>query len=59
MLYHTMELTPGCFSLRCTVQAVSPFLYALGKQFNKYLPTFMPYLRTGLTNYKEVQVGYW
>ncbi len=54
-----MELTPGCFSLRCTVQAVSPCLYALGKQFNKYLPTFMPYLRTGLTNYKEVQVGYW
>lgn len=40
------------------LQAVSPFLYALGKQFDKYLPTFIPYLRTGLTNYKEVQVSH-
>jgi hypothetical protein len=35
--------------------AVGSFSYALGKGFTKYLPTFMPYLHTGLANYKEIQ----
>eukprot|EP00195_Chlamydomonas_chlamydogama_P009742 CAMPEP_0202900576 /NCGR_PEP_ID=MMETSP1392-20130828/11916_1 /ASSEMBLY_ACC=CAM_ASM_000868 /TAXON_ID=225041 /ORGANISM="Chlamydomonas chlamydogama, Strain SAG 11-48b" /LENGTH=865 /DNA_ID=CAMNT_0049586993 /DNA_START=281 /DNA_END=2875 /DNA_ORIENTATION=+ len=36
--------------------AVGSFTYALGKNFNKYLPQFAPYLSMGLTNYQEWQV---
>ena len=37
--------------------AVGAFSYALGRQFNKYMAGFMPYLLTGLLNYREWQVG--
>lgn len=37
--------------------AVGAFTYAVGKQFNKYLPQFSQYLKTGLTNYLEWQVS--
>jgi len=36
--------------------AVGSLSYALGKQFIKYLPTFVQYLKMGLTNYQEWQV---
>lgn len=36
--------------------AVGAFTYALGQQFLKYLPSFVQYLKTGLTNYREWQV---
>jgi importin subunit beta-1 len=38
--------------------AVGSFSYALGKNFIKYLPTFIQYLKMGLTNYQEWQVGF-
>jgi importin subunit beta-1 len=37
--------------------AVGSLTYATGKQFVKYLPQFSQYLKTGLTNYLEWQVG--
>jgi importin subunit beta-1 len=39
--------------------AVGAFTYAVGKGFVKYLPQFAPYLKMGLTNYLEWQVGGW
>lgn len=37
--------------------AVGAFMYACGRQFNKYLPAFYPYLKIGLMNHQEWQVG--
>ncbi len=37
--------------------AVGAFMYACGRQFNKYLPAFYPYLKIGLVNHQEWQVG--
>ena len=37
--------------------AVGAFTYAVGKQFTKYLPQFSHFLKMGLTNYMEWQVG--
>jgi hypothetical protein len=36
--------------------AVGAFMYACGRQFNKYLPAFYPYLKIGLMNHQEWQV---
>lgn len=36
--------------------AVGAFTYACGRQFNKYLPAFYPYLKMGLMNHQEWQV---
>lgn len=33
--------------------AVGAFTYACGPQFKKYMPSFMPYLKAGLLNYKD------
>lgn len=37
--------------------AVGAFTYACGRQFSKYLPAFYPYLKMGLMNHQEWQVG--
>jgi importin subunit beta-1 len=37
--------------------AVGAFTYALGDQFVKYMPAFYQYLKAGLNNYQEWQVG--
>eukprot|EP00967_Tisochrysis_lutea_P011579 scaffold13034_cov20-Tisochrysis_lutea.AAC.1 len=37
--------------------AVGSLAYALGRHFIKYLPTFVQYLKMGLTNYQEWQMG--
>lgn len=37
--------------------AVGAFTYACGRQFSKYLPAFYPYLKAGLMNHQEWQVG--
>jgi hypothetical protein len=36
--------------------AVGAFTYACGRQFNKYLPAFYPFLKMGLMNHQEWQV---
>lgn len=38
--------------------AVGAFMYACGRQFNKYLPAFYPYLKIGLMNHQEWQVSW-
>jgi importin subunit beta-1 len=37
--------------------AVGAFTYACGRQFTKYLPALYPYLKMGLMNHQEWQVG--
>lgn len=37
--------------------AVGAFTYACGRQFTKYLPSLYPYLKMGLMNHQEWQVG--
>lgn len=37
--------------------AVGAFSYAAGRGFVKYMPQFYPYLRLGLGNHQEWQVG--
>lgn len=39
------------------MQTVGAFTYGLGHNFMKYMPQFYPYLKMGLTNYQEWQVG--
>lgn len=36
--------------------AVGAFTYTCGRQFNKYMPQFLPFLKMGLTNHAEWQV---
>lgn len=37
--------------------AIGAFTYACGRQFSKYLPAFYPFLKMGLMNHQEWQVG--
>jgi importin subunit beta-1 len=37
--------------------AVGAFSYGCGKNFSKYMPAFYPYLKLGLMNHAEWQVG--
>lgn len=37
--------------------AVGAFTYACGRQFSKYLAAFYPFLKMGLMNHQEWQVG--
>jgi hypothetical protein len=39
------------------MQAVGAVALGVGRQFGKYMPSFYPYLKAGLINHQEWQVG--